>query len=161
MKRSASAKWHGDLKSGSGTVSTASGVLTGTPYSFVSRFEQGSGTNPEELLAAAHAGCFTMAVSAQLTQAGLKPESLETSCTISLEQKDGSWAITSSHLEMKAKVPGATQEAFDKAANGAKAGMSRVEAVQHDDYAGREAGKLGLCCQFNRIQSGQCTLSPP
>src|SRR6476661_9774386 len=96
MKRTAQAQWRGDLKGGSGTVSTASGTLASTPYSFHSRFEQGKGTNPEELLAAAHAGCFTMALSSQLTQAGLKAERLETTCTITLEQKDGSFAITRS-----------------------------------------------------------------
>ena len=122
MKRTAQAKWQGDLKTGTGAISTASGTLANTPYSFQARFENGKGTNPEELLAAAHAGCFTMAVSAQLTQAGLKADSLETSCTITLEQKDGSFAITSSHLEMKAKVPGASQEAFEKATQAAKAG---------------------------------------
>src|SRR3954466_10485812 len=115
MKRTADAKWQGDLKGGKGTISTASGVLSNTPYSFHSRFEQGAGTNPEELLAAAHAGCFTMALSSQLAQAGLKAESLETSCTITLEQKDGGFAITESHLQLKAKVPGATPDAFDKA----------------------------------------------
>jgi len=94
MKRSAQAQWQGDLKSGTGTISTASGTLANTPYSFHSRFEQGRGTNPEELLAAAHAGCFIMALSSQLTQAGLKAERLETTCTITLEQKDGSFAIT-------------------------------------------------------------------
>ena len=122
MKRSAQAKWQGDLKSGSGTISTASGTLASTPYSFHSRFEQGAGTNPEELLAAAHAGCFTMALSSQLAQAGLKADSLETSCTITLEQKDGAFAITESHLELKAKVPGATAEAFDQATKAAKTG---------------------------------------
>lgn len=122
MKRTAQAKWQGDLKSGTGTLSTPTGVLSNTAYSFHSRFEQGAGTNPEELLAAAHAGCFTMALSAQLGNAGLKADSLETSCTITLEQKDGSFAITESHLQLKAKVPGATQEAFDKAVNGAKTG---------------------------------------
>jgi osmotically inducible protein OsmC len=122
MKRSAQAQWSGDLKTGSGSVSMASGTLSHTPYSFHSRFEEGKGTNPEELLAAAHAGCFTMALSAQLAGAGLKADSLETTCTISLEQKDGGWAITESHLELKAKVPGATQEAFDKATQGAKSG---------------------------------------
>src|SRR4029077_8721289 len=115
MKRSAQAKWQGDLKSGTGSISTASGTLANTPYSFHTRFEDGKGTNPEELLAAAHAGCFTMALSAQLAQAGLKSESLETSCTITLEQKDGSFGITESHLQLKAKVPGASQEAFEKA----------------------------------------------
>jgi len=122
MKRSAQAKWQGDLKSGAGTISTASGTLATTPYSFRSRFEQGTGTNPEELLAAAHAGCFTMALSAQLREAGLKATSLETSCTITLEQKDGGFAITESHLELKAKVPGATAEAFEKATKAAETG---------------------------------------
>ncbi|HXP88800.1 MAG TPA: OsmC family protein [Bryobacteraceae bacterium] len=122
MKRTAQAKWQGDLKSGTGTISTASGTLASTPYSFHTRFEEGKGTNPEELLAAAHAGCFTMALSAQLAQAGLKADSLETACTITLEQKDGGFAITGSHLELKAKVPGATQEAFEKATQAAKTG---------------------------------------
>src|ERR1700752_1152512 len=115
MKRSANARWQGDLKSGTGTISTASGTFASTPYSFHSRFEQGKGTNPEELLAAAHAGCFTMALSNQLAQAGFKPDSLQNNCTITLEQKDGGFAITESHLELKAKVPGASREAFDKA----------------------------------------------
>ena len=122
MQRTAQAKWQGDLKGGVGTISTASGTLASTPYSFHTRFEEGKGTNPEELLAAAHAGCFTMAVSAQLTGAGLKADSLDTTCTITLEQKDGSFAITESHLELKAKIPGATPEAFEKATQAAKAG---------------------------------------
>jgi osmotically inducible protein OsmC len=122
MKRTASAQWHGDLKEGKGTISTASGVLNSSQYSFKTRFEDGIGTNPEELLAAAHAGCFTMAVSAQLTQAGLKPESLETTCSISLEKQPDGFAITESHLELTAKVPGASQEAFDTAVQNAKAG---------------------------------------
>ena len=122
MKRSAQAQWRGDLKSGSGTVSTASGTLAATPYSFHSRFEQGKGTNPEELLAAAHAGCFTMAVSAQLAQAGLKADVLDTTCTITLEQQPGGFAITESHLELNATIPGATPDAFDKATQAAKAG---------------------------------------
>jgi osmotically inducible protein OsmC len=122
MKRTAQAKWQGDLKGGAGTISTASGTLSSTPYSFHTRFEEGKGTNPEELLAAAHAGCFTMAVSAQLTGAGLKADSLETTCTITLEQKDGAFTITESHLELTAKIPGATAEAFEKATQAAKAG---------------------------------------
>jgi osmotically inducible protein OsmC len=122
MKRTASARWNGDLKSGKGTVSTASGVLTGAPYSFHTRFEDGKGTNPEELLAAAHAGCFTMALSAQLAQAGLTAESLETTCAISLEKQPDGFAITESHLDLKARVPGATQEAFDAAVQNAKSG---------------------------------------
>jgi osmotically inducible protein OsmC len=122
MQRSAQAQWRGDLKSGTGTVSTASGTLSQTPYSFHSRFEQGKGTNPEELLAAAHAGCFTMAVSAQLAQAGLKADSLDTTCKITLDKTDGGFSITESHLELKAKIPGASQDAFEKATQAAKSG---------------------------------------
>jgi osmotically inducible protein OsmC len=122
MKRTGSAKWQGDLKTGTGALTVASGTLSQTPYSFHARFADGKGTNPEELLAAAHAGCFTMALSAQLGEAGLKADSLETTCTISLEQKDGGFTITESHLELKAIVPGATQEAFEKATAAAKAG---------------------------------------
>ena len=122
MQRTANARWQGDLKSGSGTLTTASGVLSNSAYSFHTRFEDGKGTNPEELLAAAHAGCFTMALSNQLAQAGLKADSLETKCTITLEKTDSGFGITQSHLELKARVPGATQEAFDKATAAAKAG---------------------------------------
>ena len=122
MKRVARAKWTGDLKGGSGEISTASGTLSQTPYTFHTRFEEGKGTNPEELLAAAHAGCFTMALSLQLSLAGLKAEKLETVCTITLEQKDGAFAITESHLDLTAKVPGASTEAFETAAQAAKAG---------------------------------------
>jgi osmotically inducible protein OsmC len=122
MKRTASAQWRGDLKAGKGTVSTASGVLSNSPYSFQTRFEEGKGTNPEELLAAAHAGCFTMALSAQLAQAGLTAESLETTCAITLEKQPDGFSITESHLELKAKVPGASKEAFDTAVQNAKVG---------------------------------------
>jgi lipoyl-dependent peroxiredoxin len=122
MKRTASAQWRGDLKSGNGTVSTASGTLANAPYSFHTRFEDGKGTNPEELLAAAHAGCFTMALSAQLAAAGLTAESLETTCSIYLEKQPDGFSITESHLELKAKVPGASKEAFDKAVETAKSG---------------------------------------
>jgi lipoyl-dependent peroxiredoxin len=122
MKRTANAQWRGDLKSGTGTISTATGTLSNAPYSFRTRFEDGQGTNPEELLAAAHAGCFSMALSAQLTQAGLTPESIETRCEISLEKQPDGFAITASHLDVKARVPGASQEAFDKAVQSAKTG---------------------------------------
>ena len=122
MKRTASARWRGDLRSGSGTVSTASGVLSGSAYSFHTRFEEGKGTNPEELLAAAHAGCFSMALSAQLAQAGLTAESIETTCSISLEKQPDGFAITESHLDLKARVPGASKEAFDSAVQNAKTG---------------------------------------
>src|ERR1041385_3719187 len=122
MKRTASAQWRGDLKNGKGDISTASGVLSNTPYSFQTRFEEGKGTNPEELLAAAHAGCFSMALSAQLAAANLTAESIDTVCSISLEKQPDGFAITESHLELQARVPGASQEAFDKAVLAAKPG---------------------------------------
>ena len=122
MKRNASAVWQGNLKQGKGSVSTASGVLSSTQYSFSARFENGAGTNPEELLAAAHAGCFAMALSAQLGEAGLTAERIEATATVSLEKGEGGFAITESHLEVRARIPGADQAAFDKAAGNAKAG---------------------------------------
>ncbi len=122
MQRTAKAQWHGDLKSGTGTISTASGVLSGTSYSFHTRFEDGRGTNPEELLAAAHAGCFTMALSAQLAGAGITAEKLETTCTISLEKGADGFGVTESHLDLEAKIPGASQAAFDAAVQAAKSG---------------------------------------
>ena len=122
MKRHAHAHWQGDLKSGAGSITTESKTLTETPYSFHSRFEEGKGTNPEELVAAAHAGCFTMALSMQLAEAGLKADSLDTKCIVTLDKKDGGFAITGSHLELKARIPGATKEAFEKATQAAKAG---------------------------------------
>ena len=122
MKRTATAHWQGDLKAGTGEISTASGVLSSTPYSFHTRFEDGKGTNPEELLAAAHAGCFTMALSAQLANAGFTATHLDTTCTITLEKQPDGFAITESHLELKASVPGATREQFDQAVNSAKTG---------------------------------------
>ncbi len=122
MQRKASAQWKGDLKSGSGTMSTASGTLSNSKYSFQTRFEQGQGTNPEELLAAAHAGCFSMALSNQLAQAGLKADSIETECTITLDKTEGGFGITESHLELRARVPGASQEVFNKAVQEAKSG---------------------------------------
>ncbi|HWE05869.1 MAG TPA: OsmC family protein [Rhizomicrobium sp.] len=122
MQRTATAKWQGDLRGGAGSLTTASGVLSDTAYSFHSRFEQGKGTNPEELLAAAHAGCFTMALSNQLGVAGLKAESLETKCTVTIDKQESGFAITSSHLELSARIPGASKEAFEKATNEAKAG---------------------------------------
>src|SRR6188508_1606261 len=116
MQRKASAQWQGDLKTGKGNISTESGVLSKAQYSFVTRFENGVGTNPEELIAAAHAGCFSMALSAQLGQAGLKPERIETSATVTLDKLDTGWTVTDVLLQVKAKVPGADQAAFDTAA---------------------------------------------
>ena len=122
MKRNASAEWQGGLKDGKGTISTDSGVLANTQYSFSTRFEEGKGTNPEELIAAAHAGCFSMALSGQLGQAGLTADRINTTASVQLEKTDAGFAITSVHLEVKAKVPGADQQAFATAANNAKAG---------------------------------------
>jgi osmotically inducible protein OsmC len=120
MDRTASAVWHGTLKEGKGTISTHSGVLKDSQYSFSTRFADGIGTNPEELIAAAHAGCFTMALSNELTTANLPPESLETTATVTFERTDAGPTITKILLATTAKVPGADKEAFDKAAQGAK-----------------------------------------
>ncbi len=122
MKRSASAEWKGGLNDGKGTISTDSGVLSNTQYSFSTRFEDGAGTNPEELIAAAHAGCFSMALSGQLAQAGLTADSIRTTASVKLEKTDAGFAITSVHLDVKARVPGADEAAFTTAANNAKAG---------------------------------------
>jgi lipoyl-dependent peroxiredoxin len=128
MKRTASAVWEGDLKQGHGAISTQSGTLKDTQYSFATRFENGVGTNPEELIAAAHAGCFTMALSAKLGAAGFTPEKLTTNATLALEQVDGNWTITTVHLALTAKVPNITAEKFDEIAADAKANcpVSRV-----------------------------------
>jgi osmotically inducible protein OsmC len=128
MKRTASAVWNGDLKQGKGTISTQSGVLKQTQYSFSTRFENGVGTNPEELIAAAHAGCFTMAVSAFLGAAGFQPEELSTEAAVTLEQVDGNWTITAVHLNLTGKVPGIDAAKFDEITDKAKAGcpVSRV-----------------------------------
>ncbi len=122
MKRTASAAWSGGLKDGKGTVSTESGVLSNTQYGFKARFEQGPGTNPEELIAAAHAGCFTMALSAQLGEAGLVAQSLKTDAAVTLEKVGGGFAITAIHLDLVAEIAGADQQAFDTAVNNAKTG---------------------------------------
>ena len=122
MKRNASAEWNGGLKDGKGTISTDSGVLKDTQYSFSTRFEDGIGTNPEELIAAAHAGCFSMALSGQLGNAGMTAESINTTASVTLDKVEGGFAITTVHLEVKARIPGADEAAFMTAANNAKAG---------------------------------------
>jgi osmotically inducible protein OsmC len=121
MKRTASAVWHGDLKTGSGALATSSGVLKETPYSFKTRFEEHTGTNPEELIAAAHAGCFTMALSATLGRNGFTPKRLATQAAVSLEQVNGNWTISNVHLENEAWVPGISNEKFQEIAADAKA----------------------------------------
>ncbi|MBQ5939400.1 OsmC family protein [Massilia sp. AB1] len=120
IKRNGSAVWSGGLKDGKGAVSTGSGALKDAQYGFNTRFEDGPGTNPEELIGAAHAGCFTMALSGQLGQAGLTAQELRTTATVSMEKVEGGFSITAVHLDLVAKIPGASQEAFDKAANTAK-----------------------------------------
>ncbi|MFO1107049.1 MAG: OsmC family protein [Amaricoccus sp.] len=122
MKRTGSAVWKGDLKSGTGTVSTESGVLEAVPYSFAKRFGEEKGTNPEELIGAAHASCFSMALSAVLGEAGLTADEIATSAQVTVVPADGGFAITAVHLTVRAKIPGATAEAFLAAAEGAKAG---------------------------------------
>ena len=132
MERKASATWRGGLKDGKGIVSSASGVLSNTPYSFHTRFENQPGTNPEELIAAAHAGCFSMALSAQLGNAGLTPERIDTNANLTMEKLDSGFAITKVHLTVRAKVPGADAEKFRTAAESAKAGcpVSKVLNAQ-------------------------------
>jgi osmotically inducible protein OsmC len=122
MKRKASAIWQGSLKEGKGSISTESGVLKQSQYSFGTRFENGIGTNPEELIAAAHAGCFSMAFSAELGKAGFTPASIHTTATVTLDKTEAGFTVTESHLDMTAKIPGIDQEKFIAIANGAKAG---------------------------------------
>jgi osmotically inducible protein OsmC len=128
MTRTASAHWAGGLKDGKGTVSTASGVLSNTQYSFATRFENGAGTNPEELIAAAHAGCFSMALSAQLGNAGMTAEAIDTKAALTLEKTDAGFTITAIHLDVTVKIPGADKAKFDEAAKNAEKGcpVSRV-----------------------------------
>lgn len=122
MQRKASAVWQGGLKDGKGTISTDSKVLSNTQYSFGTRFENGVGTNPEELIGAAHAGCFSMALSGQLGAASLTAKSIKTTATVTMEKTDAGFTVTQVHLEVRANVPGASQQAFETAANNAKKG---------------------------------------
>lgn len=122
MKRKASAEWRGSILNGRGSLTTASGVLSNTPYSFSSRFENGAGTNPEELIAAAHAGCFSMAFSGQLGAAKLTPESINTTATVTIEKQGEGFTITAVHLDVRAKIPGASIETFNMATQKAKEG---------------------------------------
>jgi osmotically inducible protein OsmC len=122
FERQASAVWSGGLKDGKGTLTSASGVLKGTAYSFHDRFDQGQGTNPEELVAAAHAGCFAMALSGQLGERGMTAERLDVTAKVKLEKTDAGFAVTSSHLTLVARIPGADKAKFTEAADAAKAG---------------------------------------
>ena len=121
MQRTASAAWSGGLKDGKGSISTQSGVLSDTQYSFGTRFENGHGTNPEELIAAAHAGCFTMALAAQLGTMNFTPQSLRTTATVTLEKLEAGWTISKIHLDLKAQIAGISADAFQSAAASAKA----------------------------------------
>lgn len=132
MQRTGSAHWSGGLKDGKGSVSTQSGVLKQTQYSFSTRFEDGVGTNPEELIAAAHAGCFSMALSAQLGNAGMTAESIDTTATVSLEKVEGGFGITKIHLDVKARIPGADKAKFDEAAQNAKKGCPVSKVLKAD-----------------------------
>src|SRR3954466_8143227 len=122
MQRKGSAVWTGGLKDGQGTVSTASGVLNNTQYSFATRFENGAGTNPEELIAAAHAGCFSMALSGQLGAAGMTAEAIDTKASLTLEKTEAGFTVTAIHLDVSVKIPGADKAKFDEAAQNAKKG---------------------------------------
>jgi lipoyl-dependent peroxiredoxin len=131
LQRTANAVWKGGLKDGKGTLTTAAKALNGTAYSFTSRFESGVGTNPEELIAAAHAGCFSMALSGKIDGAGLKAESIETKATVSMEKQEPGWTVTKVHLDVVAKVPNATPEAFAKLAEDAKKGCPISRLLAH------------------------------
>ena len=132
MKRKASAVWRGGLKDGKGAISTESGVLKETQYSFGTRFENGVGTNPEELIAAAHAGCFSMAFSAELGKAGITPESIATTATVTMEKTDAGFTVTQSHLEVSAKIPGTDKEKVIEIASAAKAGCPISRLLKAD-----------------------------
>jgi len=121
MERTASAVWNGSLKEGKGTISTQSGTLSDAPYSFITRFENGKGTNPEDLIAAAHAGCFTMALSAQLGTMNFTPQSLRINAKLTLEKLEAGWTISKIHLDVSARIPGISAGAFESAAATAKA----------------------------------------
>lgn len=122
MQREATAVWVGTLKEGKGRITTQSGVLSGTPYSFAMRFDNVPGTNPEELIAAAHSACFSMALSGQLGEAGMTAESIETRAVVALEKGEDGWSVTTSRLVLRARIPGADKAKFEAAAERAKAG---------------------------------------
>jgi osmotically inducible protein OsmC len=132
MQRKATAIWEGGLKDGKGRLSTESRALADTPYSFGTRFEGTPGTNPEELLGAAHAGCFSMALSLQLGEAGIRPERIETKCTITFEKLETGFTITRSHLDVAVRAPGADRAKFEAAAQNAKAGCPLSKVLKAD-----------------------------
>ena len=143
MERKASAVWQGGLKDGKGEFSTTSGVFSHVPYSFKTRFEGAPGTNPEELIAAAHASCFSMALSAQLGAANLTPESINTTANLTLEKLDSGFAITKIHLDVTAKIPGRERCCVSEGGGGCEGGMPGVESAERADHDERQAGRLG------------------
>ena len=147
MKRSATAIWTGGLKDGKGSLSTPSGALRDQPYSFATRFEQSPGTNPEELIAAAHAGCFSMALSGQLAEAGMTAASIRTTANVTIEKETAGWTVKAVHLDVVADIPGADPAAFEKAAENAKRGcpISRLlnAAITMEAKLGAEARSRG------------------
>jgi osmotically inducible protein OsmC len=132
MKRTASAQWQGSFKNGKGILSTQSRALSEVPYSFHNRFENEPGTNPEELIAAAHAGCFSMALSNELGQIGLTPDWIETEASVSFDQGVQGWHVSSIHLDVSARVPGASVEKFERAAQTAKIGCPISKLLKVD-----------------------------
>lgn len=132
MKKTASAHWQGDLKQGKGTISTQSGALKDNPYGFNTRFEEAPGTNPEELIGAAHAGCFSMAFSLLLGEENFTPDSIDTKATVTLEKQSDGFAITAVHLEMQARIPGIEQSKFEEIANKAKHGCPVSKLLNAD-----------------------------
>ncbi|MGE8496950.1 MAG: OsmC family protein [Pseudomonas sp.] len=132
MKKTASAHWQGGIKDGKGTISTESGALKQSPYGFNTRFEDKPGTNPEELIGAAHAGCFSMALSKELGEAGMTAESIDTTAEVTLDKVDGGFSISAVHLTLKAKIPGADRAAFEKAVETAKSGCPVSKVLNAD-----------------------------
>lgn len=132
INKFASAQWSGDLKSGKGQITSESGALKNNPYGFNTRFDGQPGTNPEELIAAAHAGCFSMALSAELGKAGITADKIDTKCTITLEKDDAGFTVTKSALELSVSAPDADNAALEKAANDAKAGCPISKLLNAD-----------------------------
>ena len=141
MKRKASAVWRGGLKDGKGSITTESSVLRETQYSFSTRFENGPGTNPEELIAAAHAGCFAMAFSAELGKAGITPDSISATATVTLDKTNAGWTVTASHLDVTAKIPGADRTRF-WASPTWPSSAAHFAAVEGAYYHGGKVGNL-------------------
>lgn len=132
IRKTASAHWEGDLKQGKGSISTQSGALDEQPYGFNTRFEDGKGTNPEELIGAAHAGCFSMAFSMLLGEEGFTPDGIDTKAAVTLEKQDDGFAVTAVHLDMRARIPGIDQGKFEEVANKAKTGCPISKLLKAD-----------------------------